>query len=255
MAERYPAQYDGALAMCAPLGGGVAEIEYAADFRVIFDYYFPGLLPGTTFDVPPGAAYLAPGEPGGPSPLFLQVYGAITTNPSRTFQWLSAAKIPFNPAGLPASAIQAGLYVVGFQLRYVNDFIERVNGKTPYDNTDTEYAVNVADPATNAYLSGLLNAGVARYLGDQAALNYYAQNYEPTGEISFPVLTLHGVYDPAVPIFHELMFLQKVGDAGRTEWLLQRSSTTSSGHCGFSAQEMLTAFTDLVTWVHTGTKP
>jgi len=255
MAERYPGQYDGALAMCAPLGGAVAEIQYAGDFRNIFDFYFPGVLPGNAFYVPPGTSYLAPGEPGGPSPLFLQVYNALVTNPQNTFMWLLAADIPFNPAGLPASAIEAGLYVVGFQLRYTNDFVERVNGKTPYDNTETEYYVDVADPATNAYLSGLLNGGVQRFGGDQAAFNFYEQNYEPSGEISFPVVTLHGVFDPGVPIFHEPLFLQKVVEAGNTEWLLQRSSTSGSGHCSFTAQEMTTAFTDLVTWVSTGVKP
>ena len=64
-----------------------------------------------------------------------------------------------------------------------------------------QYQVNVSpDPATNLFLSGLLNAGVQRFDAHQAALNYYERNYTPTGRIGIPVLTLHTTRDPAIPI-------------------------------------------------------
>jgi pimeloyl-ACP methyl ester carboxylesterase len=252
MAERFPGQYDGALPMCGPLGGALAELQYAGDARVTFDYYFPGLLPGTPFDVPAGTSFLAPGEPGGPSPLFLQVAASLAASPDKTVQWASAAKLPY------ASATELGssaLYVIGFVLRYTNDFIERVNGKIPYDNETTQYQVAVsADPAVNAYLSALLNEGVARYEADRAALNYYDRNYEPSGSIGIPVLTMHTTRDPAIPFAHEQMFAAAVAAAGQSHLLAQRA-VDRWGHCAFTPAEFGDAFGDLVAWVETGVKP
>jgi pimeloyl-ACP methyl ester carboxylesterase len=251
MAETWPGQYDGALPMCGPLGGALAELQYAGDARVTFDYYFPGVLPGTPFDVP-DTPYLSPFDPGGPSQLFLDVLSAISANPAATLQWATAAHLPFaNSTELG----NAALYVVGFVWRYTNDLIERVNGKIPYDNMTTQYQVNVtADPATNAYLSARLNAGVERFNADRAALNYYRRNYAPTGRIGIPVLTLHTTRDPGIPFTHEGLFADAVTAAGRSELLVQRP-VDRWGHCAFTPAEMQNAFTDLVQWVTTGQRP
>lgn len=251
MAERFAGQYDGALAMCGPLGGAIDEVAYAADARVTFDYYFPGVLPGSTFFVPEGTVFLPPGVPGGPSALFLKVYAALTADPFITLQWVTAAKLPFaNPTELGNSA----LYMVGFLLNYTNDLIERVNGKVPYDNHLTQYQVSVGDPVADAALSALLNAGVTRYDGDRAALNYYERNYETTGRIGIPVVTLHTTRDPAIPVSHEATFAAKVAAAGQTEWLLQRT-VNRWGHCALTPAEAVDAFNALAGWVATGTKP
>ncbi len=252
LAEKFPGQYDGALPMCGPLGGALPELQYAGDARTTFDFYFPGVLPGTPFDVPDGTQYLSPFDAGGPSLLFLNVFAALSANPSATFQWATAAKLPFaNDVELANSA----LYVVGFVLRYTNDFIERVNGKIPYDNRGTQYQVNATlDPATNMFLSSLLNAGVQRFDADPAALNYYERNYTPTGRIGIPVLTLHTTRDPAIPVAHEALFQALVSDAGESDLLVQRS-INRWGHCAFTPAEIVSGFSDLVEWVTTGEKP
>jgi len=252
MAETYPGHYAGALPMCGPLGGALAEIEYAGDARVLFDYYLPGLLEGTPFEIPAGTSYLSPYEPGGPSPLFLQVYGALTadlrTEPlPLVFRWAAAAGLPGNDA---IEIINSALYVVGFNLRYTNDLIERANGKVPYDNTRTSYEVKATlDPATNANLSAQVNAGVARYSSDPAAINYYRRNHEPTGAIGIPVLTIHTTRDPAIPMWHETMFAGKVSAAGRSSLLRQRT-VDAWGHCAIPTSAIVDGFTELVAWVN-----
>lgn len=252
LAEQHPEEYDGVLAMCGPLGGAVAELQYAGDARVTFDYYFPNVLPGTALNVPPGTQYLSPFDAGGPSQLFLEVYSALSANPSATFQWATAAKLPFITE---TELGNAALYAVGFLVRYSRDFIERVNGKMPFDNEDVAYQVNVTlDPATNAYLSGLLNAGVQRFKADRPALRYYERNYTPTGQIDIPLMTLHTTRDPAIPVSHEAMFAKTVAAAGRSERLVQRA-IDRWGHCAFTSSEVEAAFSDLVGWVNSGQRP
>jgi pimeloyl-ACP methyl ester carboxylesterase len=245
LAEQHPGQYAGVLSMCGPLGGGIAELQYAGDARVSFDYYFPDVLPGTPFNAPPGTQFLSPLDPGGPNPLFSKVFTALANDPTPVFYWATAARLPFsNPDELASSA----LYMVGFLLRYTNDFIERVDGKIPFDNQSVRYQVN------NTSSSVLLNAGVERFTADRAALNYYERDYTPTGQIDIPVVTLHTTRDPAVPISHEAMFAASVAAAGHSQWLVQRS-VDRWGHCAFTAGEMQAAFTDLVGWVSSGHRP
>jgi pimeloyl-ACP methyl ester carboxylesterase len=252
LAEEHPTQYDGLLAMCGPVGGAIAELQYAGNARVTLDYYFSDLLPGGAFDVPAGTEYLSPFDAGGPNALFLKVFTAFSANPTAVFQWATAAQLPFNT---PAELGNSALYVVGFLLRYTNDFIDRVNGKVPFTNDAMAYQVNITpDAATNAYLSALLNAGVERFTADRAALNYYEHNYEPSGQIQVPVITLHTLRDPAIPFKHETMFADGVATAGASQWLLQRSFDRW-GHCAFTPSEVEAAFADLVGWVSSGRRP
>src|SRR5205823_3295627 len=50
--EQYPDIYDGGLAAAGPIGDFRRQINYFGDFRVIFDYYFPGLVPGSAIAPP-----------------------------------------------------------------------------------------------------------------------------------------------------------------------------------------------------------
>lgn len=61
LAERFPGQYDGALTGCGLLGGGAEELRYVADARILFDYFFPGVIPGTAFEIPAGIDF-SPGS-------------------------------------------------------------------------------------------------------------------------------------------------------------------------------------------------
>jgi pimeloyl-ACP methyl ester carboxylesterase len=252
LAETHPKQYDGALAMCGPLGGALAQVQYVADARVIFDHYFPGVLPGTPFWVPAGTSFLSPLEPGGPSPLFVSVVAALAADPAATIRWAAAANLPFNDM---AELANSALFVIGSSLRATNDLIARVNGKLPYDNSEVEYVVDAtADPVLNAFLSAVLNQYVARYDADRAALNYYDRNYTPSGRIGVPVVTLATTRDPWIPALHEALFADAVAAAGRSH-LLAQMPINRWGHCSFTVPEAQAAFATLVQWVETGVKP
>src|SRR5439155_9279457 len=52
LAEQSPSLFAGALAMCGPVGSFQSHIDYFGDFRVLFDYFFPGILIGSPHRIP-----------------------------------------------------------------------------------------------------------------------------------------------------------------------------------------------------------
>jgi hypothetical protein len=50
--ERHPETFAGRLALCAPIGNFRAQVNHFGDFRVLFDYLFPDLLPPSPVNVP-----------------------------------------------------------------------------------------------------------------------------------------------------------------------------------------------------------
>lgn len=241
LAEQFPGHYDGALAMCTPVGGGVAEIQYLSDARVAFDYFFPSVVPGGVFDVPAGTSFAAG------SPLFNRVLSALVAGLSApgqpTLQFASVARLPFTNVN---ELIASAMTVVGFSVRFSNDIMERTNGRIPYDNTLTVYTGSANDAA--------LNAGIERFAGRTGAVQYFDRYYTPTGDIGIPLLTLHTRFDPVAPFAQEASYAQAVLDAGSNTWLAQRS-IASYGHCNINLAETMSGFEALVTWVTAGTKP
>jgi len=55
LTETYPDQIDGSLLVSGVVGGSRAEVNYIGDVRVLWDYFYPGTIPGSLFDVPQGA--------------------------------------------------------------------------------------------------------------------------------------------------------------------------------------------------------
>src|SRR5918994_4770452 len=56
LVERFPSQYDGALLMCGIVGGSLLETQYLGHVRALFDFFYPGALPGDVVKVPRGTA-------------------------------------------------------------------------------------------------------------------------------------------------------------------------------------------------------
>lgn len=224
LAERFPSQYDGALALCGLLGGSVPEVQYVGDARVLFDRLFPEVLaargipvfPTTTFEFAPGTE------------LFDLVLGALIGGLApaegfRTIQFAIGAGLP--PFDLPAEApllLDAAVRVIGFNLRFSADLLERTHGRTPYQGAGIE-----ATPD---------------------ALNYVQKYYTPTGNLRIPMLALHTDRDPLVPVFHEAIYAAVVAEAGASANLRQRM-VERYGHCTFAEAEVLAAFDELTAWV------
>jgi pimeloyl-ACP methyl ester carboxylesterase len=236
LAEQYPTQYSGALAMCGLLGGTPRELQYLGNARVLFDYYFPGVLPGNVLTVPANIVF-GPGLPEFDAAL-AALLGGFAAPGAPTVQFAIAAGLPF-ANGL--ELVQAALTVLGFQLRFTNDLLGLVNGHPFFDNTSIVYP-------------GAANSGAGRFTATADALNYFEHYFTPSGDLKFPMLSVHTTRDPAVPLFHESDYASVVQQRGNSMWLSQQT-VTSFGHCAFTDEQVLSAFDSLVAWVRTGVRP
>jgi len=241
LTETYPGQIDGSLLVSGVVGGSRAEVNYIGDVRVLWDYFYPGTIPGSLFDVPEGVPF----DPN-------WVLQAISTPEGSAklpiFLALAASRgLPIGPGNEPVVGL---IHALGFQWVGAMDLFDRTHGHVLYDNADVVYTV----PGVPVTVLDALNDGVARYRATPDAEAFLDRNYEPSGALKVPVVTLHGTRDPVVPIFHEDLLVQRAQERGCAGNLLQRRPA-AFGHVVFAADAIPQAFFELVTWATTGTKP
>jgi pimeloyl-ACP methyl ester carboxylesterase len=241
LAESHPDQYNGVLAMCGVLGGTKLETDYIAHVRTLFDLFYPGVLPGSTMEMPvvftDALTQIAP-----------PVLAAIGANPTGFIYIATDTNVQLAGNG-PQEWGESLVYALGYQAMGVNDLLARTHGHILFDNTATIYN-SVLIPALNDFV----NASVSRYTATDDALAWLDNNYEPTGNLLIPMITFHKTRDRLVPYRHEAAYLAKVTAAGETANLLQRSQD-SFGHCDLGVPDIVSNFQDLVSWVNTGIKP
>ena len=94
----------GALAACGPIGDFARQIDYFNDFRVVFDYFFPGVIPGGPVDAPDSlrAEWTATYAPA--------IASALSSDPEAALELVSVTGAPTDPQDLPVSA---GATVIG----------------------------------------------------------------------------------------------------------------------------------------------
>ncbi len=232
MIEHYPDKYDGALAACGPIGGGAYQVKFLTDFRVVFDYFFPGVFDFGAAQVPPDA-FLS-------WPAYTQsVALAIAGNPGATTQLYSVTGAALDPANPTASAVSSALAILYYSVWGTNDLISTAGGM-PYDNRSTYFSGSFDDAA--------LNAGVERISSDGRARAYLDRFYQTTGDLERPMVTLHTLYDPIVPFQHELIYQNLVSAAGRGNFLTV-IPVNRYGHCNFTGAEVLQALGILIAQV------
>jgi hypothetical protein len=228
--------------MCGVLGGTKLETDYIAHVRTLFDFFYPGVLPGSTMEMPivitDPTTQIAP-----------PVLAAIGSDPTGFMYIASEGNVQLagnNPQEWATSLI----FALGYQAIGVNDLLARTHGRILFDNQSAVYHSPLFPDAFNTFL----NASISRYTATDGALAWLDNNYEPTGNLRIPMITFHKTRDRLVPYRHEAAYLAKVSAAGQTDHLLQRNQD-SFGHCDLGVSEILSNFQDLVGWVNTGIKP
>jgi pimeloyl-ACP methyl ester carboxylesterase len=227
-AERHPDRFAGGVDACGPAGDFRAEIDYLGDFRVLFDYFFPGVIPGDPFAVPSEV------RAQWTSTYIPAITAALQADLPATAQLLSAAGGPVDPGDLTTAATTV-LSALWYDVFALPDARVRLGGQ-PYDNIGRVYHGSLNDAA--------LNAGVTRVAADPGARAALAQ-FETTGSLSIPFGVIHTTGDPAVQFDQAERYVEKVQAAGAGPLLTFRT-VERYGHCAFQQSELLEVFTTVV---------
>ena len=226
--ERAPAFLDGGLIACAPTGSFRGQINYFGDARVLFDYFFPGVLPGSPVSIPAAltANWEAVYEPA--------VRAALGAQPSRTAQLIRTGGIAVDPAN-PASAVESIVDALWYNVFATNDARTQLGGGNPFDNRTRWYRGSSNDL--------LLNLRIARLRADASALAAL-QAYEASGALRRPAQGVHTRYDPVIPFWQQQLYQAEA--LFRSGLQLLSVPSERYGHCAFTTDEVLASFAVLV---------
>jgi hypothetical protein len=218
--------FRGGVAVCGPVGDFQRQINYFGDVRVLFDYFFPGVLPGSPINIPPDLMtnWTTKYEPA--------VIAALQANPLATLQLINVANIPI---GLSLSNAGPSITAVLWYNVFATDDAVATLGGNPYDNIGRLYHGSFNDAR--------LNATVARFAA--AAPQSEILKYDTTGVLSDPLVTLHTIFDPVIPYWQETLYGAKVQAEGRSSELTQLPAL-SYGHCNIAAADAEGALLALV---------
>jgi pimeloyl-ACP methyl ester carboxylesterase len=230
--ELNPRPYIGGLDLCGAVGPTSESFDRRFAMRAAFDYYFPGLMP--PFDRIP-SDFIA----------------------DHTERERIVAALRENPQAATAMRSLMGLHTdteLAWDMAYFTFVIgdmQRRAGGNPFDNRNTIYS---GTNAANSFGDYELNDKVRRYDAQPSARAYLLRHYTPSGHLGRPMLALHTVYDPIVPVSQLAVYSHQVEAAGFSRNLVQQY-VHRDGHCTLRDDEVGEAFDELVAWTHGGAHP
>jgi len=230
--ELNPKPYIGGLDLCGAVGPTSESFDRRFAMRAAFDYYFPGILPPLV-----------------PVPVDFEDDHAERER--------IGAALRENPQGAAAMRSLMGLHTdaeVASDIAYFTYVIgdmQRRAGGNPFDNRNTIYS---GTNASNSFGDYDLNDKVRRYDAQTLPRAYLLRHYTPTGRLNRPMLALHTVYDPIVPVSQLALYSRQVEAAGFSQNLIQQY-VHRDGHCTIRQEEVGEAFDELVAWTHGGQRP
>lgn len=230
--ELNPRSYSGGLDLCGAVGPTSESFQRRFALRAAFDVYFPGVLPNLLSVPADYEANTATRE---------RVFQALRVNPSGAFAMRSLAGL-HNDAEL-ASDMAYFTFVIG-------EMQHRAGGN-PFDNRNWLYAGTNPTVSTGDFE---LNDKVRRYTALPSARDYLQHHFTPTGRLARPMLALHTLYDPVVPVGQLVLYGHQVDMAGFGSNLVQQY-VHREGHCNITREETGRAFDELLQWIHGGQKP
>jgi pimeloyl-ACP methyl ester carboxylesterase len=228
LAERSPTLFSGVVAACGPVGDFQRQIEYFGDFRVLFDYFFPGSIPPSPTDIPPSL----PGTWANPNPA---ISNALASSPISATQLISVAldsSLTQIVRAAPGRTISTTQNLLWYNIIATNDASAQLGGN-PYGNVGRVYAGSADDLA--------LNGAVARFSADPAALAAL-KRYQTSGRVINPLILLHTTGDDVIPFSQATLYMNKAGSARNVRLI----PVNAYGHCAFSSFDLLGAFNLMV---------
>jgi pimeloyl-ACP methyl ester carboxylesterase len=230
--ERYPQLFSGGLSLCGPCGYFQGQVNYYADFRVLFDYFFKGVLPGDAITIPDElmANWQTKYVPA--------ILNAIHQQPATTLKLLHTALAPYDLNDL-ATIDQTVISVLWYDVFTTRDAVRKLGGQ-PFDNRTRVYF------GTGNFLEDLrLNAKVSRFTASPVATATIKTYYETSGNLQKPLVIGHTTKDPIQLFWHLPLYQAKTVLKG-TSALFTGIPVPRYGHCTFTEAEIIAGFAALL---------
>ena len=131
LAERSPDAVTSAIAACAPIGNFRLQINYIGNFRVLFDYFFPGVIKGSPIQIPQDVidqwdtAYVP------------AIAAALQANPGRALELMRVARAAYDPSNFN-TVINTAITALRYNVLGANNAAFKLGGN-PYGNRLTLY--------------------------------------------------------------------------------------------------------------------
>lgn len=228
--EQFPDVFSGGLALCGPVGDMQKQINYWGDFRVLFDYFFPGVLPPDAMHVP--GDVLANWDTG--LNYEAQIQAAIQASPAKLNQLLRVSQAKYSLLD-PTTKFATVDAIAWYNVFATNDGVAKFGG-IPYDNQHKYYTGSANDR--------LLNKKVARW-SESPTAKAVVKSFNTSGILKVPLVTMHTTGDPVVPYWHETIYNIRVIQAGYASKHVN-IPIVRYGHCAFQASEALAGFATMV---------
>lgn len=230
LSEQNPDIFAAGTAMCGPIGNFQRQIDFFGDVRVIFNYLYPDL----------GA--LLGDDPTNIPPEVIENWSSIwndqikpvvfdEANAGLLDQLVIITNMPHDANDYLGSLETSVEDALWYNVFATNDANEKLGGN-PFDNMTRWYRGSDNDL--------LMNLSVQRVAADEAAL-IELENYQTTGDLQIPLVTLHTLQDQQVPYWHEPLYGRKLGLAGNRDMRFNMPINRYE-HCNFTPGEALVAF-------------
>ena len=226
--EQNSALFTAGLAACGPIGNFPYQINYFGDARVTFEVFFPGLIPGELFNPPQDivddwANYYE---------TWVKPELLDPANLGKLNQWVAVARLPFDAADYLNTVENSAKDVLRYNVVNSVDATATLGG-FPYYNMNRIYTGTANDT--------LFNQLVQRFSADPAAIQEMQDNYNTTGQLDIPLVTIHTTKDQQVPYLHQQIYTLKTlasGDLGSNHIPIK---VDRYEHCNFNLGEVITA--------------
>ncbi len=238
--------YDGVLLTSGVLGGGTRSYDVRLDLRVVYQAVC-GNHPRPDEPGYPLWQGLPPGMPLTRSELAHRVdtcTGLRRPAGERTAAQRQALDTLTSVLRIPESALLGHLAWATWHFQDI--VFERLHGANPFGNIGAVYRGSPDDDA--------LNARVARYRADPAAVAALAADTDPDGRIPVPVLTAHAIDDPVAFVELESAWHDTMQRAGTADHLVQ-VFTAESDHSRWRDPDAVALLAALLAWVDRGERP
>ncbi len=244
--ERFPGEFDGGFSLCGPCGNFQKQLNHYGDFRLLFDYFFPNILPRDAdhpfTKIPPELIKYWDIRPDANTQSYSEkVIAALIANPENTRKLMSVSKAPFDPDDLNTIG-ETVLSTLWYHIFTIENSIE-VLGGLAYDNTKKYYF------GTGSFWEDMmLNKSIPRIKGDAAAMETVRKYYETSGKIEDPLVMMHTTLDPIQQYWQQQLYSLKI--LANRNWLLYKPYKIEAyGHCNFTPEELMKGFGTLVAMV------